>query len=365
MLNQEFKFVQELKEDKQNWNYICKKFNEEFLMELKPTTLQKRYEREVGAQDAVAGNDVDRAVRMIKTEPIKPVELGRRLGLDLDGLEDLMDDLQNTRSAVKIHNGCYVFDRTHASPDDKKHKMDISLETGVWHKIGIIADTHYCSVHELPHLVEKFYSICEKEGVVAMLHAGDVTAGQGNVYKGQMQDLKVIGVDKQVNYVCSVYPMYSFPTYLINGNHDMDAFKMAGVDIVEMICDRRDDMYYVGKLGGYIDIDGVNIYMLHGDAGNPTARTFKMQKLIDNMPLDALPDIYILGHYHVVSHLPNYRGVIGVQPACFESQGDFLLRKGLYAEIGGCILNVMVADTDKGKRIVRHQLEFFDLSHYA
>lgn len=685
MLNAEYRFVQDLKDKKESWNLICHKFNEEFLMELKPTTLQKRYEREIGAQDAVAGNDIDKAVRMIKSEPLKPTELARRLYLDLDGLEDLLDDIFNSRAAIKMHNGLLVFDRTHTSPDDKRHKMDVSLEEGVWHKIGIIADTHLCGTHELPHLLEKFYSICQEEGVIAMLHAGDVSCGGGSVYKGQLQDIKVLGVDKQINYMASIYPMYPFPTYMINGNHDcldstttvltkqgwttwediskedevlgintetglsewqpildiiqkpsteiyrfesqqlslattakhrnlhlkkgkyeyiltedikshppmvpltscvanpeylipddeiklvgwlltdgyakyhrggnptysisqsegdtaveieemlkrlgvnygkyartrenvtilgkkvkrikesyefnlhreysdyirnnllpenkvlpawifelstrqLDVFidtlikadgckypskkcwilygeeymldqfhplfnmcgyscnktqdnrghwrlniskspsagighykhriqkqsyeglvhcltvplsnflvcrngksyftgncdylKQAGVDIIEKLCMVRPDITYVGKLGGYVDIDGISCYLLHGDAGNPTARTFKMQKLIDNMPTEALPDIYVLGHYHVVSHLPNYRGVIGVQPACFESQGDFLLRKGLYAEVGGCILNVMVADTDKGKRIVRHQLEFFDLSHY-
>lgn len=347
-----------------SWAQITLKFNEKFKEELKPTALQKRYERELATRDSIGGTLVDKAVRIIKAEPIKPTELARRLDLDLDGLEDLLDDLLNSRAAVRYHNNCLIFDRTHASPDDRKYKMDISLEEGVWHKIGICADTHYCSIHEQPELVEKFYSICQEEGVVAMLNAGDVFAGNGTVYKGQMQDLKIFGVDKQIQYVASVYPNYPFPTYLVSGNHDLDAFKTSGIDVCERLCDIREDLHYLGKLGGYIDIDGINCYVMHGDAGNPAARTFKMQKIIDNMPQEALPDVLALGHFHVVSFLPNYRNVVSIMPASFESQSDYLVRKGLYSEVGGVILSVMLANVDGVNRIVRSQMEFINLTHY-
>lgn len=365
MIGSEFTFIEKLKAEKHPWVYITNKYNEQYETELRPTALQKRYEREMASRDSVGGTLVDKAVRIIKAEPIKPTELARRLLLDLDGLEDLLDDLLNSRAAVKYHNGCLVFDRTHSSPDDKKFKMDISLSTGEWHKIGICSDTHFCSVHEQPELVEKFYRICEEEGVVAMLNAGDVFAGNGTVYKGQMQDLKILGVDKQLQYVASIHPYASFPTYMIAGNHDLDCFKASGVDIVEKLCAMRPDLTYLGKLGGYIDIDGVNCYVLHGDAGNPVARTFKMQKIIDNMPPEALPDILALGHFHTVSHLPLYRNVIGIMPASFESQSDYLVRKGLYSEIGGVILNVMLADIDGVKKIIRHQFEFINLAPFA
>ena len=364
MIGNEFTFVEALKSDKQTWAYITLKFNEKYKSDITPTALQKRYERELAARDSIGGTLVDKAVRIIKAEPIKPTELARRLGLDLDGLEDLLDDLLNSRAAVKYHNNCLVFDRSHASPDDKRHKMDISLKSGVWYKIGICSDTHYCSIHEQPQLVEKFYNICEEEGVIAMLNAGDVFAGNGTVYKGQMQDLKILGVDKQIQYVASIYPNYPFPTYMVSGNHDLDAFKASGVDIVERLCDTREDLHYLGKLGGYIDIDGINCYVMHGDAGNPVARTFKMQKIIDTMPPEALPDVLALGHFHVVSHLPKYRNVIGIMPASFESQSDYLVRKGLFSEVGGVILSVMLADVEGKNKIVRHTMEFIDLSHY-
>lgn len=365
MISAEFLFIEGLKVDqKKSWREITPLYNSKFVKELNPTALQKRYERELSARDSVGGSLVDKAVRIIKSEPLKPTELARRLDLDLDGLESLLDDLLNSRAAVKYHNSCLVFDRSHTSPDNKKQKMDISLKSGEWHKIGIMADPHYCSIHEQPALVEKFYRICEEEGVIAMLDAGDIFAGNGSVYKGQIQDLKIFGVDKQLQYVASIYPYASFPTYMVSGNHDLDAFKTSGVDIVERLCEVREDLHYLGKLGGYIDLDGVNCYVLHGDAGNPVARTFKMQKIIDTMPQEALPDVLALGHFHVVSFLPNYRNVIGIMPASFESQSDYLVRKGLYSEVGGVLLSVMLADIEGKKQVVRSQMEFINLSHY-
>lgn len=366
MLGKEFDFVDALKAQQQHsWTYITKRYNEVFGVNLRPDTLQKRYTRELAHREVIGGSLVDKAVAIIKSEPIKPTELARRLSLDLEGLEDLLDDLLNCRAAITFHNDSLVFDRTYTTPDNKQHKMLKSLDAGVWHKIGILADTHYCSVNEMPHLVEQFYHICQEEGVVAMIHAGDVSCGIGNVYKGQIMDIKITGIDKQLQYIKNVYPMYPFPTYMISGNHDMDAFKSVGVDLIERLCEIREDLTYLGKLGGYIDIDGVNIYVLHGDAGSPAARTFKLQKLIDNMPADVLPDVLCLGHYHTVAFLPHYRGVLGIMPASFESKSEFLTRKGLYPELGGVILNIMVAEVKGIKKVVRSQMEFINLTDYA
>lgn len=366
MLSKEFDFVDALKEgQKHSWTYITKRYNEVFIGNVKPTTLQKRYAREAAYRESIGGSLVDKAVATIKSEPIKPTELARRLDLDLEGLEYLLDDLLNSRSAIKFHNNVLVFDKSHAIPDNKVITVNKGLSEGTWHKIGIVSDTHNCSIHENIELQIAMTNIFEEEGVMAIFNAGDVTAGVGTVYKGQYQELKISGVDKQIQYVTSVYPYSSIPTYMISGNHDLDAFKANGVDVVEKICAGREDLNYVGKLGGFVDIDGIKIYMIHPDGGVPYARTYKMQKIIEGLSGDKKSDIVIFGHWHIMAHLPNYKNTIGIMPGTFETQSDYLIRKGLEPEIGGVILSFMVSDIDGVKHITRHTVEFIDMTPYA
>jgi len=56
-----------------------------------------------------------------------------------------------------------------------------------------------------------------------------------------------------------------------------------------------------------------------------------------------------------------YRNSIVVLPACFENQSDYLLRKSLMPDVGGCILNMKVADIDGKKTIVRHYVDYLNM----
>ena len=61
MIGSEFTYVEALKTRKMPWAQITLKFNEKFKEELKPTTLQKRYERELATRDSIGGTLVDKA----------------------------------------------------------------------------------------------------------------------------------------------------------------------------------------------------------------------------------------------------------------------------------------------------------------
>lgn len=340
------------------WADITKEYNTFFESTTNSDSLRKRFKRDLISRDCMEDGLLAKAIRLIKREPIKSTDLARQLALDLDGLESLLDDLQNSRSAVKHKENYLFFDKTANVPDDNIFDSGIITNTTV-KKFGVISDTHCCSINEQPHILQCLYDIFDDEEVSAVFHAGDMTAGNGNVFKGQISELKIFGVDKQIDYICNSYPMKNFPTFVISGNHDMDAYKNAGVDIVKSICDYRDDLQYVGKFGAWVNIEGLSTYLLHGDGGSPVARSYKPQKLIDGF--NSVADITIMGHWHVFEHLPVYRGTVCILPGCTESQTDYLRRKGLAPNIGGAILTVKTADI-KGKTVVlRHSAEFINL----
>ena len=217
-------------------------------------------------------------------------------------------------------------------------------------KFGWVTDTHFCSKYQqLTHLHTAYKEMSE-EGVNLVLHGGDATCGNGHMYRGQEYEIFCHGLEEQEQYLVDAYPKLSTTdglpgkTMFIGGNHDLTWKMGAGYDLVEHACGRRDDMEYLGMYGAQVEIDGIRIYVHHGDGGVAYARSYKMQKIIEQMSPENKPHIYLGGHYHITCELKNYRNVFGNFGGCFEAQTPYLLRKGLHPEIGYHIVTVKVDD---------------------
>lgn len=363
MIEAEFNFVQKCKDKEVTWADITELFNKEFDQEVSTEGVRNRYRRELRFRKSITNNDVlEQALQIIKQSPVKPTELAKRLELNMDGLGSLLDDIISTRAAVRFHNNYLVFDAN--TPQAENKRLTINDWThGDTIKVGCIADTHCCSIYECPDELHMFYNICKAEGVTAILHAGDMFTGGGNMFKGQYQELKIIGADKQKEYVRDTYPNVGIPTFVVSGNHDLDYYKTSGIDIVSQLTDMRPDITYLGQLGAFLELSGITFYVAHGEGGVPYARSYKPQRLLEGFDVNNLPDVAIWGHWHITEHLPKYKGVISMCPGCFEHQSSYLKRKGLMPDIGGVILELTLADTPKGKKIIRHKFEFIDLDN--
>ena len=128
--------------------------------------------------------------------------------------------------------------------------------------------------------------------------------------------------------------------------HDLSWWKRSGVDIGVLISAKRKDMVYLGQYSGEVVLSGIRIRLIHPDGGGAYAISYKMQKLIEQIPSGRKPHIFIAGHYHTALYF-FYRNIHAFQAGCFEGQTTFLLRKGLNPAIGGWIIDV---ETNKDKR---------------
>lgn len=360
MLTDQFQFIGDRLKEEMSWKDVTTEFNQEYKIGVTPEALRKRYQREIARLETLGDDSVEKAFRLIKQNPQKPTDLAKRFNLDMDGLEDLMDDLLNSRAAIKFHQGYLVFDRLAPTPDNLVHNIDLFKE-GEWVKWGVIADPHICSTHEQLDLLHNFYKICEEEKCEGVICAGDFTSGNGTVYKGQLQDLKIIGEDKQINYVCSVYPQTNLKTYTISGNHDLDLYKQCGSDILQKICEKREDIVYLGKMSATMEQGGLRFMVHHGEGGLGLVRSYKPQRILDSLRAESVCDVTIIGHWHISLYMPSYRDSIVILPACFEAQSDYLIKKRLDPDVGGCILHMKVADINGEKKIVRHKFDFLDM----
>lgn len=228
---------------------------------------------------------------------------------------------------------------------DRRFQIDTSTFKGDIVKFGIASCTHLCSKYQQLTFLKNFYQHASDEGCEFMLHCGDVVDGE-KMYRGHEYELFVHGSKAQRDYTVEYYPKLENggKTYMIMGTHDESFWKHSQVDIVEDIASAREDIIYLGRWGAYPQLPRLNIYMAHGSGGVAYARTYRLQKNIEQFAPAQKPDLYFLGHYHVSTALFQYRNVIALMIPCFQSQTPYLKAKGLYPEIGGFIVEVTIND---------------------
>jgi predicted phosphodiesterase len=204
---------------------------------------------------------------------------------------------------------------------DEKYELPALLEPI---EIGIVSDIQIGNKHQqLTHL-NRFYDFCYDRGIQTMLNCGDVVDGNGKVYRGQVYDLFLHGADAQENYTVDAYPKRKgMITYMIGGNHDESFYKSDGNEILRHIADRRDDLLYLGMYGAHLTLGNIKIYMMHSAGGVAYARSYKLQKIIEQMAPQKKPHILFAGHWHVANHLPMYRNVEGFSLGCFQAQTSY------------------------------------------
>ena len=206
-------------------------------------------------------------------------------------------------------------------------------------RFGIVSDTHLCSTHEKLNELHTFYHICKKMKVDTILHAGDMVAGW-KVYRGQENEVHTFGAIGQSNYVIENYPkVKGIKTYFITGNHCESFWKLAGIDIGDVIADKREDMIYLGMYDADVFLKGVHIKLHHGDGGGAYALSYKGQKYAEQIPSGKKPRVMIIGHFHTSFYFW-YRNIHIINAGCFEGQTTFLARKMLNPAIGGWIVDL-------------------------
>lgn len=164
-------------------------------------------------------------------------------------------------------------------------------------KLLLISDTHLASKYDRLDILRYLYDKADTEGVNYILHSGDVTEGLSGRPQ-QIHELKETSYTGQRDYVIEKYPESDIPTYMIAGNHDLWWIKQCGADIVQDICNNRDDLHYLGSDCEDLKIGKLKIRMRHGAGGSAYAKSYKLQKYLDSISADELPHILQTGHIH-------------------------------------------------------------------
>ena len=161
----------------------------------------------------------------------------------------------------------------------------------------LISDTHLCSKYDRLDILRYLYAKADERGVKHILHSGDFTDGRSNRPE-HIYELREPSYEGQVDYCVEKYPTFDGKTYVISGNHDDWWYKSTGSEIVKAIANRRDDIVYLGSDVADMKIGKLKIRLFHGKGGNAYAKSYKVQKYLDSIPLEERPHILQTGHVH-------------------------------------------------------------------
>lgn len=194
-------------------------------------------------------------------------------------------------------------------------------------KLLLISDTHLCSKYDRLDILRYLYQKAEDMGVTAVLHSGDFTDGRSNRPE-QVYELKEASFEGQVDYCVQKYPTFSGKTYVIQGNHDDWWYKSAGSEILRPISQKRDDIIYLGPDVADMKIGKLKIRLFHGAGGIAYAKSYKIQKYLDTIPVNEKPDILQTGHIHQAFYYKQ-DNTHCFQTSCLEDQTPYCRGLGL------------------------------------
>ena len=209
-----------------------------------------------------------------------------------------------------------------------KHNDIYEVKYNLEHlKLLLISDTHLCSKYDRLDILRYLYAQAEDKGVKHILHSGDFTDGRSNRPE-QVYELKEASFEGQVQYCIDKYPTYSGKTYVIQGNHDNWWYKSCGSEILKPISKAREDIIYLGSDVADMKIGKLKIRLFHGQGGIAYAKSYKIQKYLDTIPIDEKPNILQTGHIHQAFYYKQ-DNTHCFQTSCLENQTPYCRGLGL------------------------------------
>lgn len=195
-------------------------------------------------------------------------------------------------------------------------------------KLCLISDTHLCSKYDRLDILNYIYEKADKKGIKHILHSGDFTDGRSKRPE-HVYELKEHSYEGQVDYCVEKYPkVEGIKTYAIQGNHDDWWYKSTGSEILKSIAKQRDDIVYLGSGYADIKIGKIKVRLFHGKAGQSYAKSYKIQKYLDSISQNDLPQILQTGHIHQSFYMKQ-DNTHCFQTSCLEDLTPFAKSQGL------------------------------------
>jgi predicted phosphodiesterase len=256
---------------------------------------------------------------------------------------------------AEYKDGFFIYQKEQLIKDRDVYKM----VAGEKHKLLFISDTHLGSKYDRLDILRYLYDLAEDEEINTVFHVGDLCDGAYPNRPNHTYELRAHGAEEQLEYIVEKYPSKTgIKTMFIGGNHDYSHVRNAGFDIGKAVAKERPDMIYLGQDVADVDYGKTRLRLFHGSKGQSYARSYRMQKYVEQIPTEEKPDILLMGHYHNSFYM-KYADVHCFQVPSTIDQTPYARSLGLNNEKGAWIADLT---TDKQGGIMTIEPEFIDFS---
>ncbi len=295
-------------------------------------------------------------------------ELERKLRerkLTYDDIEDLGISRPTAERYLKElrEQGIAVYEERR----NRQGKKLFYISSGLWapnthiitpqehYRLGVTSDWHMSAKACYERAIRDYLDDCDNFQVDLILFAGDLFEGW-QVYEGQIHELKpeAIGVDNQVEYVNKAIPNLPAPMKIIGGNHDI----RKDTNLTKLLVRERTqgDMEYLGDYNEILDLNGIQVELMHPAGGKPYSRGYRIQTTTRERQDGTLPDLYLMGHLHSALFMPD-KGMAAFETGAFLGPNSLTRRHGWDTQAHAWILDLYVSD-EEIKELIPHYLVY-------
>lgn len=304
---------------------------------------------------ATAGGTIDLGrLREVLRQPRSLRDLSRLFDRSEESVEQAIRLLKDGHYNIIQTTGQVRLDQqTVARPVIPRTLMDLESREVL---LGLPSDTQFGSKHAQITAYRGYMAKAYAMGVRHFLYPGDIFAGNGKVYRGQIYDLVAITASGQLRYGMRVIPQWGDARhYMIGGNHDYSFIRENGYNIVEALASEREDVIYCGfHLADIPLTDQAEARLWHPRGGVPYAASYKLQKGMETASFDELtraanehrnPKLRAIfaGHLHIAMQMM-MGTILGMQCGCFESQTGLLKELMKYPQVGGYVVRLRLTE---------------------
>jgi hypothetical protein len=230
---------------------------------------------------------------------------------------------------------------------------------------------HNCSKHERLDVLNVMYDLYEREGVTEVFNTGNWIEGEMRLNR---HDIKVFGLDGQVDYFIDNYPQRpNITTYFVAGDdHEGWYQRNEQIEIgryAEMRAQRagRADLKYMGYVEADVEfkVKGGSRIMrvMHPGGGSAYALSYSAQKLVESFQGGEKPSLFLYGHYHKFDY-NFYREVYCIGTGCTVDQSIFMRKCKIQAHVGGCLVKFTQAPDGAITSVDVRWCPFYDKGYY-
>lgn len=282
--------------------------------------------------------------RILRDNPLTISQIATQLKTSNKDVREQLKDLKDRH--IKVYKTGHKF-YTSNIPVLKSNANYVSREDNTF-TFGATGDWHLASKYERLDVLYSLYEAFEAAEVDRVFHTGNYVDGKMHF---NTHDLKVIGLDAQLQYMADNYPNTDLETYAVSGNdHEGWWAKREGIDIgayTERVMRDNDidNWHDLGYMEAFVNLKNVNsgkkaeMVVCHPGGGSSYAQSYRIQKIVESYDPDEKPAVGLYGHYHKLSY--NFvGGVHAIQTGCTQDQTPFMRQKLIDAHVGGVIVQL-------------------------